>query len=326
MALAQTQFESFHETIKLSYENNPSLREKRDALLLDLKLSLPNDAPEWSWFKEGSYIMNTGIMPSDRNFDIDIGLKFNCSPSEYNDPVELKRIVQDALNGKDRVVKIRNSCITVYYMKNSRPEYHVDLTIYSNDHQRMYFAKGKEDSEKEDREWILFKPNKLSDYIKNCHKNESAEQFQRVVRYMKRWSHKKLVHNHLPSIALTIAASEWIEPNFNQTNKNPRDIYSIRDLTKTILRKWVGSRLSIYLPTFPYNDLMSDVTEDQMLELKRRLHTLESVLQEAIDEPDIHEACRLLRGQFGKDFPVPEKSGLADTINNITEITEYIHN
>ena len=243
-------------------------------------------------------------------------------PSEYADPVELKIIVKNALAKKNRVLQIRNSCVTVIYMKNDRPEYHVDLSIYSNDYQRLYLATGRENSTQDSRNWVLSKPIKLSDYIKGCHKNENGLQFQRVVRYLKRWRDEKLASSNLPSIALTVAVAEWMEPNFDKHRNNPRDIYTLRDLVQRLLNQFRDSRLIINSPTIPYNDLLGSVTDDQMAELKDRLQTLVIALQDAIDEPDIYEACCLIRGQLGRDFPVPEKSYVPSPSNLIPKLIQ----
>ncbi len=72
--------------------------------------------------------MRTGVVPKDGNYDIDVGLIFDCPRERFPDPVALKRLVRDVLNAHNRVVKIRRACVTVEYWKKGVPDYHVDLS------------------------------------------------------------------------------------------------------------------------------------------------------------------------------------------------------
>lgn len=308
MAIAQTQFSDFHKTIKLSYDDDAALCAKRETLLADLKQNLPDEVPAWTWFNQGSYELKTGILPPDGDYDIDVGLCFDCKPSDYDDPVDLKIKVRDALNKGNRTVVIKRPCVTVIYLKNGEPDYHVDLAIYSEDAVGMHLAKGKENSAAEHRVWERSEPIKLTKYIWDQHADEDAKQFRRVVRYLKRWRDNKLNHGNFPSIALTVAAADWISPNFDPVNAKPRDLLAARDLVQSLLDRWVGNRLRIYLPVAPNTDLLEKLTDIQMSDLKDRLFTLKDVLQDAYDEPDVREACLLLQKQFGDDFPVPDKT------------------
>lgn len=308
MSLAQSQFEAFHTTIKLSYDDNAALRTKRETLLADLKQNLPDDVPGWVSFNQGSYELKTGIFPPDGDYDIDVGLRFDCEPSDYADPVELKIKIRDALNKCNRTVVIQRPCVTVVYMKNGDPDYHVDLAIYSQDGAGMHLAKGKENSADENRVWERSEPIELTNYIRNRHAAEDAKQFRRVVRYLKRWRDNNLNHGNFPSIALTVAAADWLSPNFDPVSAKPRDLLATRDLVQSLLDRWAGNRLRVYLPVAPHADLLEKLTDTQMNDLKDRLSTLKSVLRDAYDEPDLREACLLLHKQFGADFPVPDKT------------------
>lgn len=312
MALAQSQFEEFHNKIKTSYEDNQALREKRDTLLDDLKKSLPDDLPAWTPFNQGSYAINTGVIPLDGNYDIDVGLVFDCPPADYPDPVALKIKVRDALSKGNRTVQIKKSCVRVVYMKDGKPDFHVDVAIYSKDTTGLLIAKGLESSPQGDRKWERSEPNQLAAYLNNKHKDEKAAQFRRIVRNMKRWK-DYLSHGNLPSIALTVAAADWLSPNFDPVSSKPRDLLALRDLIQTMLTKWNGNRLQISLPVAPFSDLLHKLTDLQMKDLKIRLTDLKNKLQDAYDEPDLHEACLLLQKQFGDDFSVPEKT---ETIKN----------
>lgn len=74
----QKQFEEFNETIKLDYDKNTELAEKRDKLIKKLRAN--SDLPSFTTINQGSYSMKTGVEPvGDKDYDIDVGLKFNVN-------------------------------------------------------------------------------------------------------------------------------------------------------------------------------------------------------------------------------------------------------
>lgn len=92
MASIQSQFEEFHTNIKLDDDDHGAkLREKRETLVSNLRANLAEGVPSFTYFNQGSYAMNTGKKPKDGNYDIDVGLKFDCKRDKYKDPVELKK-------------------------------------------------------------------------------------------------------------------------------------------------------------------------------------------------------------------------------------------
>ena len=68
--------------IRLSYDDNAELREKRDILLRKLKDNIAADAASFSSFNQGSYAMHTGIKPDNGDYDIDVGLRFYLRRSD----------------------------------------------------------------------------------------------------------------------------------------------------------------------------------------------------------------------------------------------------
>ena len=59
MVNLQSEFVEFHDKIKLSYDENVELREKRDILLKKLRNNISADAASFSSFNQGSYAMHT---------------------------------------------------------------------------------------------------------------------------------------------------------------------------------------------------------------------------------------------------------------------------
>jgi hypothetical protein len=293
----QKQFDEFHSNIKLDEDDEKAkLREKRDTLLKALRANLGEDVPAFDDFHQGSYSMNTGVVPLDGNFDIDVGLIFDCKRDKYPDPVKLKKEVRDALDTNGRTVVIRRPCVTVNYVSGGKTLYHVDLAVYAK----------RDDNTLELTRLVC---EAFSD------KNDLA-QYRRCIRYMKRWRDVQFASGGAPlSIALTVAAMRWFKPRFEASGR-AADLLATLDWVKATLSQFRGTstaegwheRLAVTLPVTPYNDLMDGMTKAQMETLKSKLETLRDALDDAYEEELPEEAAKKLRKQFGDDFPVPEKA------------------
>ena len=64
---------------------------------------------------QGSYAMHTGVESIDKEYDIDVALRFNVNKDDY-EPMELKNIIYDILKEHTEYgAKIKNPCVTVTY-------------------------------------------------------------------------------------------------------------------------------------------------------------------------------------------------------------------
>lgn len=77
----QKYFKEFDKAIKMDYDVKSELKEKRDVLLKILKES--DEIPTFEKYDQGSYSMYLGVEPLDKEYDIDVGLRFHASSSEY---------------------------------------------------------------------------------------------------------------------------------------------------------------------------------------------------------------------------------------------------
>ncbi|MEF2146381.1 MAG: nucleotidyltransferase [Desulfovibrionaceae bacterium] len=304
----QKHFVKFHEAIELgNLDDTRILREKRELLIAELNEKL-EDGLSFSHFNQGSYAMGTGIVPKDGDYDIDVGLLFNVTTDDFKNPVELKEKVYDALDRASRNADIRRSCVTVQYVRENVPQYHVDLAIYAKDPNEysndIHIAKGKRHSaadkkfwEKSDPKGLLAKVNKYSD------NPDERAQMRRVIRYLKKWRDKALGSQKPYSITLTVCVLNHFTPkrNFNATYN---DLEALILLVDTLLFVW-GDGLKVMLPVEPFCDLNADLTDIQMDNFKEALETLKVALLEAADCDLETDACKILRKQFGDDFPVP---------------------
>lgn len=326
MPAVQRQFEDFHSAICFDEDDEKAtLREKRDTIVKAVRAKLGDDVPTFTHFNQGSYSMHTGVVPLDGNYDIDVGLVFDCNKDKYSDPVELKKKVRDAANTNFRTVLIRRPCVTVNYMSGGEVAYHVDLAIYTKDDKdKLYLAKGKENSAEEHRIWEVSDPKELTKRVCGAFEDsEKLAQYRRCIRYLKRWRQVQFQGAGAPlSIALTVAALHWFKPNFGTSGK-PVDLLAMLDWVNTMLGQFSYEsspddgwhlRLKVALPVEPHSDLMAKRTAAQMKNFKEKLETLRDTLQKAYDEELPEDACKHLKKLFGSDFKVPEKSETAKAV------------
>lgn len=313
MANTQKQFDEYHDSIKLSDEND-ILREKRDKLKENLEDNLPEDAPEIDkYLLQGSYAIYTGINPPNHDYDIDVGIVFDCTSADYK-PMKLKEMVRDALNHPSRDPVIKNPCITVQYKKNGGNDYHVDMPVYVKraDDVGYDLAWGKSSSSEtwkhSDPEGLVQKINAVSDDEKE------RAQFRRIVKYLKAWKSKKFTSFNVPSIGITLGVLKEMVFNIGYYDNKPNDLLAMRDTIQKMLSQFSFVKLDennallyrykVLLPVTPENDVFEKLTDKQMTELKTKLETLKDDLTKANDEERCDKACEILAKHFD-GFPIP---------------------
>jgi hypothetical protein len=337
MANVQKQFEAFNDTIRLGrFEENQVLREKRDVVRNRLDQKLPEvfkkyneKCPKYFYRNQGSYEMDTGVVPLNCDFDIDQGIYFETPTSTYPDPVVLKKRVHEALDGHTKDVKIRRPCVTVQYQRSNEPIYHVDIAVYSDGAQntdgKSRLAVGREASSAENRRWDVSSPQTLIDTILGRFTGNDRKQFRRTVRYLKRWKDYNFPAdgNAAPlGIGLTVAAYDDLQCEYSDPTAGiPDDLLCLRNLVREILGRFKTEydlsegkyrhRCKFMLPVEPWNDLFERMTDTQMAQLEEKLGILRDALDAADVAVDPHDAAKKLAEVFGGDFPVPEKKETA---------------
>ena len=318
----QKEFIRFHDTIKLDDEN-ATLREKREILLDKLKNNISDEAASYTTFVQGSYAMGTGIKPENGDYDIDVGIRFDIDREDY-DPLTPKKWVRDALDGHTKSVKIRKSCVTVTYQRNSEPIYHVDFAVYAdaNVDTKMYIAKGKESSPPDEVLWEVSDPQGLLEKIRKKYSDaDERGQFRRIIRYLKKWRDHdtRLSGNGMPSgIALTCLAYDLfsVSKTYDSIGKtfSYNDLAALLNLVQKIKGKFTyrydSEKQSFYhaisesLVVEPYNNLFEKMSSTQMETLYQEFGRMIETLEAAQKAMKKSEACTLMVELFGKDFPV----------------------
>jgi hypothetical protein len=347
MADIQTQFTQFDDDIRLKrFDENKTLRDKRDVILNKLRDKFASlrrageDIPSFEPLNQGSYQMGTGIQPGNGDYDIDVGLRFNCSKSKYPNPVDLKTLVADALKGHTELgTEIRRSCVTVYYKVDGEQAYHVDLAVYAYDNpdsatRRLFLAKGFRDSDEKNRWWEESDPQGLADWVEKRFSDEDDElQFLRIIRVLKRWKTEKFKTdgNNAPSgIGLTVAAGQWFAPSIKRDalakTRTFNDLAAMQAFVSVLVSKFqpvetkpdgtVLYRLQVPVPVAPREDIFKKMSTGQMTTFRTHLIELQKLLAKVDKEVDPVEACKLMKKHFCEEFPVPEKS---DTGKSLTK-------
>lgn len=329
MAILQTQFEKFNDTIKMgTYDENSTLREKRDLLISELRNSLKDEkipntdkALTFSKIDLGSYAMNTGVKPISGHYDIDVGIIFDITNGEY-DSNKLKKLVFDKLNKHhNRTVEFNKPCITVNYASG----YHVDLAIYSKNNENYHIAWGKEYSV-ETRKWWIADPKGLKQWISDiATEAEHKKQFRRIARFLKKWKAKAFSdngNNAPPSIGLTIQARKA----FRYQTDSDLDalIIVVKDIKGSFNQAWDQESgtlkwcIDISLPVEPYKNVYYKMTLGQQDAFYTKIVNLLEALEAAKDEESEVESSKILRKVFSTDFPLVEDSKQSNTPPYVT--------
>ncbi|MCF3609319.1 MAG: cyclic GMP-AMP synthase DncV-like nucleotidyltransferase [Dolichospermum sp.] len=316
----QPQFLKFHEAIKIDFDNNQPLREKRDIIVNNLRDGLkklfPKNTPTFSYFNQGSYDLATGVVPlSNEDYDIDVGIIFNFSKNSYK-PVDVKHWVHNALNTGVRTVQIKRPCVRVQYHQNRQKWFHIDLAIYSSDkdysgNEVNYIAKGLIWSSDDKKIWEISEPFNLKALLKSQFSNDlDRKQLRRIIRYLKRWKD----YNFLPGtgrptgIALTACCYNLFQPkrayNYYTNQYEYSDLSALYHVANGIIGMFsFDNEINVRLPVQPYNNLFEKMSKIQMINFRIELMELKNIITHAQNDTQTQTACRKLRRAFGNDFP-----------------------
>jgi hypothetical protein len=314
MANVQKYFEQFHQKIRTDYEMSATLREKRDIILNRIRKHLAEKGrPGFVEMNQGSYRMKTGVVPiADLEFDIDVGLRFNFSETDY-DAKTVRGWVFEAVDGHTEKVESRGPCIRVTY----KDGYHVDLVMYARwtdtfgtEQYRLAHKTGG---------WRPADPVGLLDRIRQARKPfegtedkaTKTDQFRRCVRYQRRWIDEEIPKESTAKptgLAFVLLAMQKLQPHLTWMGL-PDDRAALEAIATSAANTF--GRLVAVKPTPEYEDMFGRLTDDEMVELKEGYAAMAKALREADEEVDPVIACRILQKVFGPDFPVPEPEDTA---------------
>ena len=302
MANIQKQLEGFHKNIKVE---SSELREKRDKIVYHIKQSLSENKktiPEV--LNQGSYIYGVGIKPvSGKEYDIDVGLDFNIKSSDY-DAKEVRKWVYTAIKNHTNDVQNKGPCIRVIYQVG----YHVDLVCYArykNNNLTENFQLAHKDGY-----WIASDPKKIKDHIQQARESfketkdgSGSDQLQRVVRYLKRWNDLMIAgESDDKPIGLAILLY-CIKALQNPACDSQGNLDDLQALILIAERAKNSDKICANKPDTS-EDVFSKINKKGMEELIEKFRKLHKALLDARNSDRLEEACKIMREQFGDDFPL----------------------
>jgi len=321
----QSRFNDFHNRIRLSRtdENYKKAREKDDSITEEIVKAFRDKGYEVKTnFLQGSLSTDTAVIHEEKDFDIDRAIIIT-KDSSPDDPVEPKLVIYDILGNRGfKNHKVKTPCVTADYIAENL---HIDFTVYREAYGSYELALGKTHSNAENKIWSPSDPLGLKDWIKeNSTYGNSADkkqqQFNRIVRYLKRWRDHQFSHNvarKIFSIGITVMAKETFFPVFNDEGF-PSDLDALKNCVDSmLLNSYFAPQgdgkysVTVMLPKSPCRDIFHGSSNDTGTQFKNKLDTLKTKLSDALAETDEIEQCKILNKLFGDDFEIPESTAKA---------------
>jgi hypothetical protein len=315
MANVQKQFEGYHAAIRMDYDMDATLREKRDIILDKLAAGLAAAGkPAFRRLLQGSYQMKTGDKPlRGEPFDMDVGLRFDFTDTDHA-AVNVRQWILDIIDGHTKTgVESKGPCIRVSYAEG----FHIDLVVYAtwedSAGRRQYRLAHR------DRGWVPADPQRLLDYVvdaaarfRGSEGSTQIDQLRRAIRYLKRWDDVWVpdgTDGKLSGLAFTLMAIQNLRAAVLSWDGKPDDCAALLQLAN-----WAANnlgRITASKPTPEYEDLFGALDDAQMSALKERFDRLAAALDAATTATDPVKACEVLSEVLGTDFPVPEQEETA---------------
>jgi hypothetical protein len=328
----QTHFDQFDERIYLDRLSPAYEKAKKKDINIRDEIKVAFQAQGYrviETFRQGSLADNilTAIKNIDGDYDIDRAIVISAENAP-GDPVKPKQIMLDVLenklNFKNPLIKM--PCVTADY---SGINLHIDFTVYTKDRYGDYkLAVGKLGSSSDIKDWSPADPRGLLEWIgAKGRYGENAiakrKQFQRLVRYFKRWrdvNFREEVKKKIFSIGLTVMVKNTYQPN-TESKAVDNDLVALKKVVDRILKGnylCLASstpdqyRVFVGLPCHGNRDIFNHKTRfggsesgsdlNVGTQLKNKLVTLQEALHKASNSDDELEQCLILNTVFGSDF------------------------
>lgn len=285
----QYNFNRFHQAIKLTdSEHYAHVRSVRDQVLGIFPKATPSSRRTFRSYNWGSYAMGTGIRPiSGNDYDIDVGLVYNLNPSDAT-PQELKGEIYDSLQSAGYNPQWMRPCIQIAF-----PGYHLDISVFTREGDRLFIAEGKLHDHR-----TCWRPDGMEWFVQMIwnHPNQTnAEQFRRIVRYLKRWKDIHFGYDGMKGpvgLALTVMAYRWYVPQSD-------DLSALRIVVSQAVRYFEQGNTALQFPYEPRDNLLRKMSYDQIRQMLSRFQQLNQWLGQA----ESHGRVDPLVRAFGGDFP-----------------------
>lgn len=304
MANLHETFIDFDDLVKLSPKKKNQLRISRNSVRTDIENYFRDNIDNHTVkFKgQGSYAMNTTILPINCEYDVDDGVYIFGKDEDKPSPKTVHDWIYDAVKDRTNQETIdKNTCIRVQYAG----DYHIDLPIYYKtiDKENEYFFDSEEIPQlaHKSKGWIESDPYAFKKWFDEQVK--AKIKLKRIVRYLKAWTDNKK-NLDLPSgMVFTILAS-------NNYVDYERDDELLLSVLKNIQSSIDDTRFmtAIYeckRPTIDKSENLLSKYSSQSLK-NNFLNALDSFIksgEQAIDLKSKKDACAKWQKHLGDRFP-----------------------
>lgn len=304
MADLNETFIEFNGVIALSTPKKDELRKSRNAIRKDIETYFEKNRDKHTVkFKgQGSFSMNTTILPDSGEYDVDDGVYI--FGKEEDKPLVATAhswIVKAVENRTGQNTIDKNTCVRVQYAKN----YHVDLPIYykTTDSNNEYFYDSVDVPElaHKSKGWIESDPYAFKLWFDE--KAKDKNQLKRIVRYLKAWTDNKR-HLNLPNgmIFTILAVNNYVAKD--------RDDEAFLETLKAIQKSIDDTRhnWASYECKRPTIDKTENLLDKYSSDTRKKsfLDALDSLItsgKQAIEAKSKKDACSKWQKHLGDRFP-----------------------
>lgn len=285
----QYNFNKFHEAIKLNdREHYAAVRAVRDRVLGIFPTATEYSRRTFKSHNWGSYAMGTGIRPlAGNDYDVDIGIVYNLRPSDAT-PQDLKGSIYQSLESAGFNPQWMRPCIQIAFRG-----FHLDISVFTREGDRLFIAEGKQHDHR-----TRWRPDGMEWFVQMIwnHPNSTyAEQFRRIIRYLKRWKDIHFSADGMKGpvgLALTVMAYRWYSPQAD-------DLSALRVVVRQAVTYFEQNHTTLPFPYEPNDDLLRKLSNDQVRQMLSRFQQLNQWLNLAAS----YEQADFLVHAFGRDFP-----------------------
>jgi hypothetical protein len=304
MADLNETFIEFNDIIKLSVTRKNELRKSRNAVREDIigYFNKNRDLHKVKFKGQGSFSMNTSILPLSGEYDVDDGVYiFGKEVDKPTTSIAHSWIVKAVENRTEQNTIDKNTCVRVQYAK----KYHIDLPIYykTTDSENEFFYDSEDVPElaHKGKGWIESDPYAFKLWFEKAAKDK--DQLKRIVRYLKAWTDNKHYLNLPSGIVFTILAVNNYVSNSRDDKAFLETLESIQnaiDDTRSIWASYVCKR-----PTVDTSENLLDKYSSETRK-KNFLDALDALItsgKHAIELKSKKDACAKWQKHLGDRFP-----------------------
>ena len=304
MADLHETFTEFNGIIALTPTKKNELRTSRNAIRKDIETYFDNNRDKHTVkFKgQGSFAMNTTILPNNGEYDVDDGVYIFGKEEDKPTPATAHSWIVKAVENRTNQETIdKNTCVRVQYAKN----YHVDLPIYykttDNNSESFFDSENIPELAHKAKDWIESDPYAFKKWFDE--KAKDKNQLKRIVRYLKAWTDNKSSLNLPSGMVFTILAVD------NYVSKD-RDDESFLETLEAIQKSIDDTRYTwaTYECKRPTTDKTENLLDKYASPTRKKsfLDALDSLItsgKQAIEAKSKKDACAKWQKHLGDRFP-----------------------